>query len=170
MAGNACVIKCSEHVAWSTSFLQEIFTNALKSHGYNPDLVRLMNGFGETGEALVEAADKITFIGSPNVGKLIMKNAATTLTPVVLELGGKDCAVVFEDAYYENFATQACRLGFQNAGQNCAGLERVIIHESLHDQFVEYAAGIAENMRIGSPLDEEVDLGAIVMNNQVTII
>ncbi|OAJ37076.1 hypothetical protein BDEG_21145 [Batrachochytrium dendrobatidis JEL423] len=166
MAGNACVVKCSEQVAWSTTFWQSIISAALTANNISEDLVVFMNGFGETGQALVDAADKITFIGSPGVGKIIMKQASHTLTPVILELGGKDCALVFDDCDYEQFRHNSMRYSFQNSGQNCAGLERVIIHESLYDRYISDTIETIRKLRVGASLHEEVDCGAITMFSQ----
>ncbi|KAH9275276.1 hypothetical protein BASA83_002511 [Batrachochytrium salamandrivorans] len=166
MAGNACVVKCSEQVAWSTTFWQSIMSSALRANNISEDLVVFINGFGETGQALVETADKITFIGSPGVGKIIMRHASHTLTPVILELGGKDCAIVFEDCDYQQFRHNAMRYSFQNSGQNCAGLERVIIHESLYNRFVHDTTNTIKELRIGAPLNEVIDFGAITMLSQ----
>ncbi|KAI8904331.1 Aldehyde/histidinol dehydrogenase [Gorgonomyces haynaldii] len=170
MAGNACVVKCSEHVAWSTQFWQSVFSKALELHGLDPNLVVLMNGYAETGQALIDQSDKITFIGSPKVGKMIMKQASARLTPVVLELGGKDCAVAFNDCDFNQFAPQTLRLCFQNAGQNCAGLERVIIQSGIHDKFVDYVSERVKNFRVGPALLETVDVGAITMPAQLDIV
>ena len=98
-----------------------------------------------------------------------MKDASHTLTPVILELGGKDCAIVFEDCDYEQFKTNSQRYAFQNSGQNCAGLERVIIHESLFDRYVADMTAIITKMRVGPPLLEQVDCGGMTMKNQVII-
>ncbi|KAH6570698.1 hypothetical protein BASA62_004208 [Batrachochytrium salamandrivorans] len=170
MAGNACVVKCSEQVAWSTTFWQSIMSSALRANNISEDLVVFINGFGETGQALVETADKITFIGSPGVGKIIMRHASHTLTPVILELGGKDCAIVFEDCDYQQFRHNAMRYSFQNSGQNCAGLERVIIHESLYNRFVHDTTNTIKELRIGAPLNEVIDFGAITMLSQIEIV
>ena len=132
--------------------------------------MQLINGYASTGQAVVTNSDKVIFIGSPGVGKAIMKQASETLTPVVLELGGKDCAVVFRDADVGQFADQACRLAYQNSGQNCAGLERVIIEERAAPEFVARVTAVASKMRIGPPLIEEVDMGAMVMPEQLKIV
>jgi acyl-CoA reductase-like NAD-dependent aldehyde dehydrogenase len=170
MAGNACVVKCSEQVAWTTEFLQSIFDSLLSLYGIDTSLVHFVNGLAEAGEALVENCDKITFIGSPHVGKLVMKHASNTLTPVVLELGGKDCALVLQDCDYDQFLKNSQRYAFQNAGQNCAGLERVIIHDSLYEKYLADISLIANRIRVGAPLEEETDLGAITMAPQIRII
>ena len=170
MAGNGCVVKASEQVAWSTAFWQDLIHACLAANGIDTRLVSIINGYGQTGQALVECCDKITFIGSPGVGKIIMNHASKTLTPVILELGGKDCAIVCEDADYNQFRHNSLRYCFQNAGQNCAGLERVIIHHSLHDRFIRDTVESVSKMRIGSPLLEDIDCGAITMPSQLEII
>ena len=97
-AGNACVVKVSEYTAWSSVLYESIVHKALVACGQSPDLFRVITGFAESGQALISApVDKITFIGSPKVGKMVMVAAAEYLTPVVLELGGKDAAVLCED-------------------------------------------------------------------------
>ncbi|KAJ1570110.1 Meiotic Sister-Chromatid recombination aldehyde dehydrogenase [Nowakowskiella sp. JEL0078] len=167
MAGNACVVKCSEHVAWSASFFDSVIQKTLKVHGVDPNLVRLVNGWADAGEALVESADKVIFIGSPGVGKLIMKKASDTLTPVVLELGGKDASIIFDSADYASLFHATLRTAFQNSGQNCAGLERVIVQKKIGERFVEEAAKIVKAMRIGSSMEEDIDLGAMVMKTSL---
>jgi len=82
----------------------------------------------------VSRADKITFIGSPGVGKMVMKQASETLTPVVLELGGKDAAVVLDDADMTQVEQIVLRVSLQNCGQNCAGCEQVIAHTKIYDK------------------------------------
>ncbi|RNC31217.1 putative aldehyde dehydrogenase, partial [Trypanosoma cruzi] len=119
------------------SYYQSIVREGLKQLGQSPDIVAFVTGFAETGEALVNLVDKLTFIGSPAVGKLVMRNAAATLTPVLLELGGKDPAVICDDADLEQVVPIIMRGTFQNCGQNCVGLERVIVHESIHDIVVK---------------------------------
>lgn len=169
MAGNASVIKCSEHVAWSTSFWQSVFDAALEIHGFDKNIVRLVNGWADAGAALVETADKITFIGSPEVGKLVMKHASATLTPVILELGGKDVAVVFDDADYDQVVQVSLRGTFQNAGQNCAGLERLVVQAGIYDKFVSDMEKRVADLRVGPPLGkEQVDMGAMTMYTQVS--
>ncbi|KAJ3068820.1 Meiotic Sister-Chromatid recombination aldehyde dehydrogenase, partial [Quaeritorhiza haematococci] len=173
MAGNACVVKCSEHVAWSCAFWERAIRECLRVNGVDENLVALYTGWPDSGEALIEVADKVTFIGSPKVGKLVMRKASETLTPVVLELGGKDAAIIFDDAPYESgcLIQTLLRGGMQNCGQNCAGLERLIIQEGIHDRVVKDLADIVSNFRIGPSLDDDVvDVGAITMPSQIAII
>ena len=79
----------SEYSSWSAAYFGDIIHAALAAVGQSPDLVQLVTGFAETGQELCRTADKITFIGSPAVGRHVMRQCADTLTPVVLELGGK---------------------------------------------------------------------------------
>ncbi|KAJ3239503.1 Meiotic Sister-Chromatid recombination aldehyde dehydrogenase [Chytriomyces hyalinus] len=169
MAGNGCVIKVSEYSGWATEWLQSLVTKVLEVHGVDPALVTFIDGFAEAGEALVESADKITFIGSPNVGKLVMRHASATLTPVVLELGGKDAAIVFNDCEYENMLKICMRGGLQNCGQNCAGMERMIVEAGIYDRLVKDVSTLLASLRLGTPFEENVDLGAITMKTQIRI-
>jgi acyl-CoA reductase-like NAD-dependent aldehyde dehydrogenase len=111
---------------------------------------------------------QITFIGSPEVGKLVMRHASKTLTPVILELGGKDVAIVFDDCDYNQVREVALRGTFQNAGQNCAGLERLVVQEGIYDKFVADMEARISKLRVGPPLgDEQVDMGAMTMYTQL---
>mmetsp|Transcript_25181 Transcript_25181/g.54399 ORF Transcript_25181/g.54399 Transcript_25181/m.54399 type:complete len:597 (+) Transcript_25181:63-1853(+) len=167
--GNAVVCKVSEYTSWSADFLVRPVHAALKAAGYSPDLVQVVTGMAEAGSALVESGvDKVIFTGSDRVGKLVMKAASEKLTPVVLELGGKDPFIVCEDVDLEWLLPTALRGVFQNAGQNCIGVERIFIHESIHDKFVEMAKAKVLQMRQGVPLKaasigETVDIGAMTM-------
>jgi acyl-CoA reductase-like NAD-dependent aldehyde dehydrogenase len=131
MAGNTVVIKPSELTPLVGMKIAEIFENA----GAPAGLVQIVTGAGETGAALVEAApDKIMFTGSVATGKKIALAAAKNLTPVVLELGGKDPMIVFEDANLELAAGAAVCGAFCNAGQSCSSVERLYVQESVADQ------------------------------------
>ena len=118
MSGNGCVIKVSEYASWGAPWLEDMFRSILAKRGYDPELVQVITGMGETGNALVTCGvDKVLFIGSPAVGKLVMKAASATLTPVILELGGKDPFIVFSDAEFEHCVDIAIRGAFINCGQ-----------------------------------------------------
>src|SRR5690606_24335510 len=134
MAGNSVVIKPSELTPFVGLKIGEIFEKARTPDG----LVNVVTGGGETGAALVKAGpDKIMFTGSVATGKRSLRAAAETLTPVVLELGGKDPMIVFEDADVELAAGGAVWAGFCNLGQTCAAVERVYVHESVAERFTE---------------------------------
>ncbi|KXS16074.1 ALDH-like protein [Gonapodya prolifera JEL478] len=188
MCGNAAVVKCSEWVAWSSQYWERVLRGALEAHGCDPRLVQFINGFQEAGEAVVERCDKVIFIGSPKVGKAVMKHASETLTPVVLELGGKDCAIICDDADYGQVVPMVLRGVFQNCGQNCigelltvarglsnqtnhfhTGLERIIAHEKIYDKLIADLHKTVQSIRVGAPLEEQVDCGAMTMATYTAI-
>ncbi|KAJ3119652.1 hypothetical protein HK100_000207 [Physocladia obscura] len=167
MAGNGCVIKVSENAGWATQWLSDLVAKVLEVHEVDTDLVSFLDGTADAGEALVQS---VTFIGSPAVGKLVMRGASETLTPVVLELGGKDAAIVFDDCEYENMIKICMRGGLQNCGQNCAGLERMIVQEGIYERVVQDVTKIVSSIRLGTPFEKKVDLGAICMKSQIKIV
>ena len=167
ISGNAIVVKVSEHAAWSSLFYGRLIDACLAAAGAPPDLVQLVTGFAPTGEALTETCDKMTFVGSTKVGKLVMAHAAKTLTEVVLELGGKDPLVLLPGTHLPTVVPTCLRAAFQSSGQNCCGAERYLVHASLWDAFVAQAAEAARGMRQGPPLNADgntgVDMGAMVL-------
>jgi len=172
-AGNAVVSKVSEYTSWSSAYFARIVQTALQACGHDPDLVQIVTGFGEAGAALVacDDIDKIIFTGSPGVGRLVMKGAAPHLKPVILELGGKDPLVICEDANLGEVVPMAMRGCFQNAGQNCCGIERVVCYEGIQDKFVETVKPMIEGLRQGPALGHgQFDVGAMVMPAQIDII
>src|SRR5690606_8551273 len=94
-----------------------------------PPVLEVVNGVAETGGALIDAVDFVGFTGSDRTGRAVMKRAAETLTPVSLELGGKDPAIVLRDADLERAANAVTFGGFMNTGQVCMSLERVYVEE-----------------------------------------
>lgn len=114
--------------------------------------------------------DKIFFTGSVPTGKILMKAASEHLTPLSLELGGKDPMIVMADANLERATNGAAWAGYQNAGQSCAGVERVYVHESVYDEFVELLAKKTRAMRHGEDANFEVDMGAMTTQDQADIV
>jgi acyl-CoA reductase-like NAD-dependent aldehyde dehydrogenase len=109
-SGNAIVIKVSEYASWSIDYYKRIIDACLDAVGAPRDLVQFVVGYGATGDALVRSGvDKIIFVGSPGVGALVARSASANLTPVVLELGGKDPFIVCEDADVKSIVQTACR-------------------------------------------------------------
>lgn len=166
-AGDAVVVKCSEQVAWSSEVFVQIAKRALELHGYDPNLVQLVCCWPEHADTLTThpLVKHITFIGSKMVAHLVVKAAAKALTPVVVELGGKDPLIVLED--YQPKLSEVCstimRGSFQSAGQNCIGVERVILHEKVHDKLVAMLEERVKQLRIGSSIDElsTIDMGSL---------
>ncbi|MDB4991231.1 MAG: hypothetical protein JWN04_6409 [Myxococcaceae bacterium] len=172
MAGNAVIIKASEWVAWSSAHFQRIFNAAFKAAGYSTDLVRIIDGYAKTGAALINSGvDKVIFTGSLENGKRVLAEAAKTLTPVVLELGGKDPLIVCDDAALEQAVHAALTGCFINCGQNCLASERTLIFDSVYDQFATRVGQLARDLRQGEPLGERtVDVAAIVSPLQLELI
>jgi|UPI000581A2C7 acyl-CoA reductase-like NAD-dependent aldehyde dehydrogenase len=176
-AGNAVVGKVSEHTSWSASYFGRIVARALVEHGHNPNLCAIVTGYGDAGAALVShpLVDKVVFTGSPGIGKKVMETASHVLKPVILELGGKDAMVVMEDCQLKDVVPWVMRGCFQNCGQNCVGIERVLVYESLHDAFVEEVTAQVKALRQGIPLETcgssaDVDCGSMVMDGQLDLI
>ncbi|GMI60508.1 hypothetical protein ScalyP_jg8544 [Parmales sp. scaly parma] len=177
-SGNAVLVKVSEHTSWSAPFFMEIVKSALVAHNHSPDVVQLVTGFGDTGAAMVTApsVDKIIFTGSPAVGRMVMAGAAPTLKPVVLELGGKDPMIFVDDVELDKVIPWAMRGCFQNCGQNCCGVERVFVYESVHSEFVSRVVKEVQALRQGATCFSDsdsinsIDCGAMVMKEQLAIV
>jgi len=119
MAGNGALVKVSEFASFGAGRIEQMFREILARRGHDPELVQVVTGMAETGSALVTSGvDKVLFIGSPAVGKLVMRAASATLTPVILELGGKDPFIIFDDAEFEHVVDIAIRGAFINCGQS----------------------------------------------------
>lgn len=172
MAGNSVVLKVSEALAWSSARFQQVIDEALTREGFSTDTVQIINGHGETGAALVRSGvDKILFIGSVNNGRRIIEGSAEHLTPVVMELGGKDPLIVCDDANLERAVHAALGGCFINLGQNCIASERVIVNAAVHDAFVAEVGRLANAMRQGVPQHPgALDVGSITTPQQLAII
>lgn len=145
-AGNAVVFKPSEFTPGVGKWLADTFAEAVPEH----PVLQLVTGFGETGAALTKAGvDKVAFTGSAATGKKVMAAAAETLTPVVIEAGGKDPLIVDADADLAAAADATVWGAFSNAGQTCAGVERVYVHERVYDDFVARVVAKAQQIDAG---------------------
>ena len=109
----------------------------------------MATGYGDTGAALIDEVDFVMFTGSTATGKKVMAKAAETLTPVSLELGGKDPMIVCADADLERAANAAVYYSMQNAGQTCISTERVYVEEPVYDEFVNKVVDKVRELRIG---------------------
>lgn len=162
-SGNAIVIKVSEYASWSTKYYGRAIRACLESAGAPPDLVQFVIGYGDVGTKLVGEADKIIFVGSVDIGKKVMCEASKHLTPVILELGGKDPFIVCDDADPKQLAQLVVRGAFQNMGQNCAGPERFIVYEKVYDEFCHHVTELVKTLKQGPPLSSDfIDCGACV--------
>jgi acyl-CoA reductase-like NAD-dependent aldehyde dehydrogenase len=172
MSGNAVVVKPSEWVAWSSAKLKPIFDQALEAEGLSPDLVQMVQGFGETGRAVVTGGvDGVVFIGSVGNGRRVLEASAENLIPVVLELGGKDPFIVCDDADIEQAVHGALNGTFINCGQNCVASERILVHDAVYERFEQRVAELVGSFRQGPPLGgEAVDVGAMITPLQLELV
>jgi acyl-CoA reductase-like NAD-dependent aldehyde dehydrogenase len=167
MAGNSVVIKPSELTPLVGMKIGEIFEKAGAPEG----LVQIVSGAGETGAALVDAApDKIMFTGSVATGKKIAAAAAKNLTSVVLELGGKDPMIVFDDANLELAAGAAVWGAFCNSGQSCSSVERLYVQESVADKLTRLIVDKTNQLKQGPGDSEDVSMGAMSSERQIQIV
>lgn len=167
MAGNSVVIKPSELTPMTGLKIGEIFERA----GAPADLVQVVTGDGRTGAALVESApDKIMFTGSVTTGKKIAEAAAKNLTSVVLELGGKDPMIVFDDANLELAAGAAVWGAFCNSGQSCSSVERLYVQESAAKELTRLIVEKTRELKQGVGDSEDVSIGAMSSERQKQIV
>lgn len=164
-AGNAVVFKPSE---WSTAvgaWLVDSFADAVPG----PPVLQLVTGAGATGAAVCDSgADIISFTGSSAVGKRVMAACAGSLTPVVLECGGKDALLVDADADVEAAADAIAFGAFSNAGQTCVGVERVYAHADVYDDLLASLARRAAELRPGHATD--ASYGPMTMPAQAAVV
>ena len=167
MAGNAVVLKPSELTPLTGLKIADVFKRANLPEG----LLEVVTGDGTTGAALVEAGvDKIMFTGSVATGKRVAEYAAKTLTPVVLELGGKDPMIVLEDADVETASSAAVWGAFSNSGQACASVERCYVHERIAKQFIESVVLKTRALRQAIGTNEDTDIGSMSSERQLSIV
>lgn len=164
--GNTVVVKPAEQTNLTALRFAELCVEA----GIPAGVVNIVTGFGPTaGGALVDHldVDKIAFTGSTEVGQHIMRKAADTLKKVSLELGGKSPNIVFADADVEMAAKVALMGIFWNQGEMCTAGSRILVEDSVHDQFMETLVGRAKKSLPGDPLDPKTRMGAIVSGEQI---
>jgi acyl-CoA reductase-like NAD-dependent aldehyde dehydrogenase len=166
-AGNSVILKPSE-VTPLTSLL---LADGLRECGLPDDVFQVATGRAPTGEALIDAVDMIMFTGSTETGRKVMARAAQTLTPVSLELGGKDPMIVLSDADLERAANAAVYYSMLNTGQTCISIERVYVEAPVYDAFVAKVTEKARALRHGPPDGPgAVDVGAMTHGPQVDVV
>ena len=164
MAGNAVVVKPSELTPFTALKIADVFKQAQLPDG----LLEIVTGDGSTGAALVDAGvNKIMFTGSVKTGKRVAEVAAKHLTPVVLELGGKDPMIVLADADLENAARAAIWGAFCNSGQACASIERCYVHESVAEKFTDLVVEETRRLKQDKALTDAIDIGAMTNEQQL---
>jgi len=162
--GNASIVKVSEWASWSVHYLDNICKELMRKTGHSTDLIQFVTGYAESGAAVVDSVNKVFFIGSPQVGKKVMEAASKTLTPVTLELGGKDPYIVCEDADLDYCIDIGLRAAFFNCGQNCLSAERFYVYDKIYDKFVNRVKELTPKIQQGPDMP---DIGAINMPLQL---
>ena len=152
-AGNSVLLKPSEVTPLTSMLMGEV----LRECGLPEDVYQVVPGYGETGAALIDEVDFVMFTGSTATGKKVMERAARTLTPVSLELGGKDPMIVCADADIERAANAAVHYSMQNAGQTCISTERVYVEEPIYDDFVDAVTDKVSGAAPGHPARPGLD-------------
>ncbi|MCH8543646.1 MAG: aldehyde dehydrogenase family protein [Alcanivorax sp.] len=166
MAGNAVLLK----VAAATPAVGQAIEDIVAAGDLPPGLFQHVVGSGsQVATAFFDGGiNKLFFTGSVNAGKQLMAQAAATLTPVSLELGGNDPMIVLEDADLERAANGAAWAGYQNAGQSCGGVERIYVVAAVYDEFVRLLAAKTRAMRHGAGHDSfDVEMGSITTPGQL---
>jgi acyl-CoA reductase-like NAD-dependent aldehyde dehydrogenase len=166
-AGNAVVLKPSE----VTPLTSQLMAEGLRESGLPDDVFLVATGDGATGAALIDEVDMIMFTGSTATGKKVMERAARTLTPVSLELGGKDPMIVLADADLERASSAAVYYSMQNGGQTCISVERVYVEAPVYDAFVDKVTRKVAALRQGaSGGPGTVDIGAVTFAPQLDVV
>ena len=164
-AGNTVVLKPSEYT--SASLLE--FMRVVEQAGFPPGVVNVVTGFGaEAGTPLVEhpLVAKIAFTGSDTTGQKIYEAAAKGLKKVSMELGGKSPNIVFDDAEIDNAVKGAISGIFAATGQTCIAGSRLLVQQSIHDQFVEKLVAFAKTAKMGDPMNLDTQVGPVTNQPQ----
>ncbi|MFB7938717.1 succinic semialdehyde dehydrogenase [Streptomyces sp. NPDC056049] len=164
VAGNAVVMKPDTETALTALWARDLLIEA----GLPAEVFQIVLGEGPVvGPEVVRHADYVSFTGSTRTGREIAQGAAARLVGVTLELGGKNAMLVLEDADVEKAAAGAARACFSSAGQLCISIERLYVHESIADAFVERFAARTKAMRLGNSLAYGSDMGSLVGERQL---
>ncbi|MGP9019103.1 succinic semialdehyde dehydrogenase [Streptomyces sp. BR1] len=164
VSGNAVVMKPDTETALTALWARDLLIEA----GLPAEVFQVVLGEGPVvGPEVVKYADYVSFTGSTRTGREVAQGAAARLVGVSLELGGKNAMLVLRDADVEKAAAGAVRACFSSAGQLCISIERLYVHESIADDFVERFAARTKAMRLGTSLAYGADMGSLVGERQL---
>ncbi|MFF1417249.1 succinic semialdehyde dehydrogenase [Streptomyces sp. NPDC058280] len=167
VAGNALVMKPDTETALTALWARDLLIEA----GLPAEVFQVVLGEGPVvGPEVVKHADYVSFTGSTRTGREVARGAADRLVGVSLELGGKNAMLVLKDADVEKAAAGAVRACFSSAGQLCISIERLYVHESVADVFIERFAARTKAMRLGNSLAYGADMGSLVGERQLTTV
>ncbi|CAO3596904.1 unnamed protein product [Absidia cylindrospora] len=158
-AGNTIILKTSEVTPLAMLKVAELIVEA----GFPAGVVNIITGYGHTAGAHLtghHGVHKMAFTGSTETGRRVMDGSAkSNIKKVQLELGGKSAQIVMKDADLQNAAVQSCGGIFNNHGQSCNAGSRILVHEDVHDKFLELFVAEAKKIKVGDPFDPEVTQG-----------
>ena len=164
VAGNAVILKPSELTPASGALVGELFRRA----GFPVGLVRVVQGKGDLGAALIESApDKVIFTGSLATGKRVAEACARRLIPSILELGGKDAMIVLADADLDIALSAAVWGSFTNCGQACLSVERIYVEQSVSERFTKLCLEKTQKLRVGAASDADAEVGPMIRQSQL---
>jgi acyl-CoA reductase-like NAD-dependent aldehyde dehydrogenase len=165
-AGNCIVVKAPEIAPYAVMRLGELFIEA----GFPDGVCNIVTGGANIGEAMVAhpGIDKIQFVGSGPTAKKVLRNAAETLKPCGLELGGKSAVIVFADANLQDAARRGLSGAISANGQGCVNGTRLLVERPIYDQYLEMLAATAGHIKIGDPLDRGTVVGPVISEAALT--
>lgn len=164
--GNTVVIKPASYTPLSALRLGELANEA----GMPEGVINIITGPGSTVGTEMSTnplVKRLTFVGETVTGQTVMENAAKSLIPVSLELGGKSANIVFEDANIDEAVAGSIEAIFRNQGEICLVGSRILVQEEIYDEFLERFVAATKKIRIGDPTDETTDMGALVSKNHL---
>src|SRR5229473_774683 len=163
-AGNSVICKTSDFTPHCGALIEKLFADA----GFPKDLVTVVQGGGEVGQALIEAApEKVLFTGSVATGRRVAEACAKKLIPSVLELGGKDAMIVLADADLEVASSAAVWGSYTNCGQVCLSVERLFVEQRVSEMFMALCVKKTKKLRIGPGSDPATDVGPLIRPQHV---
>jgi len=163
-AGNGVLCKTSDFTPECGMLVGKLFGEA----GFPADLVMILQGGGEVGQALIEARpDKVFFTGSVFTGKHVAEACARRLLPSVLELGGKDAMLVLADADLDVASSAAVWGSYSNCGQVCLSVERLFVEESVSEEFIQRCVEKTQKLRLGPGSDPGTEIGPLIRPQHV---
>lgn len=164
VAGNAVVCKSSDFTPRCGALIEKIFRDA----AFPQDLVAVVQGGGEVGQALIDAApDKVLFTGSVATGRRVAEACAKRLIPTVLELGGKDAMIVLADADLQVASSAAVWGSYTNCGQVCLSVERLFVEPAIAEKFAALCVEKTKKLRLGPGSDPATDVGPLIRSQHV---
>jgi len=163
-AGDAVVCKTSDFTPHCGALIEKLFSDA----SFPKDLVTVVQGGGEIGQALIDAApDKVMFTGSVATGRRVAEACAKKLIPSVLELGGKDAMLVLADADLNVASSAAVWGSYTNCGQVCLSVERLFVEQAVADEFIALCVEKTKKLRLGPGSDPSTDVGPLIRPQHV---